>query len=42
MNNIVRKLYQYNKGDSATIKIIRDSEEMELEIEFEEKPENFG
>ncbi len=41
MNNIVRKLYDYNKGDTAKIKIIRDSKEIDIELEFEEKPENF-
>ncbi len=42
MNNIVRKLYDYNKGDTANIKIVRDSQEMDIELEFEEKPENFN
>jgi S1-C subfamily serine protease len=42
MNAIVRKLYQYNEGDKAKIKVIRESEELELELEFKEKPENFN
>ncbi len=42
MNNIIRKLYEYNKGDTVEIEIIRDSEEIDIELEFEEKPENFN
>ncbi len=42
MNNIVRKLYDYNIGDTANIRIVRDSQEMNLELELEEKPENFN
>jgi len=42
MNGIVRKLYEYNKEDKATIKVVRDSEEIELELKFKEKPENFN
>jgi len=42
MNSIVRKLYEYNEGDKAKIKVVRDSEELELELEFKEKPENFN
>src|SRR6056297_2121607 len=42
MNNIVRKLYDFNKGDKANIKIVRDSQEMDIELELEEKPENFN
>ncbi|MFO7887338.1 MAG: trypsin-like peptidase domain-containing protein [Eubacteriales bacterium] len=41
MNNIIRKLYEYNKGDSVEIEIIRDSQEIDIELKFEEKPENF-
>ena len=42
MNNIIRKLYEYNKGDTVEIEIIRDSEEIDIELKFEEKPENFN
>lgn len=42
MNNIVRKLYEYNKGDKSLISVVRDSEEIEIELEFKEKPENFN
>src|SRR6056297_979026 len=42
MNNIIRKLYEYNKGDTVEIEIIRDSEEIDIELEFEEKPGNFN
>ncbi len=41
MGDIQRYLFKYKPGDSAILTIVRDGETIEIEMEFEKKPDDF-
>jgi S1-C subfamily serine protease len=41
MNSLRKMLYRYKPGDKATVKVLRNGQEKELQITFKERPDNY-